>query len=83
MKFALACLPTVREEQVAAVAVVAAGAYDKAGCRQQQASKQTMDTVSRPTAADAGGCPEAWCLEGGEVGLKGVDQVQWLEGGRV
>lgn len=25
MKFALACLPTVREEQVAAVAVVAAG----------------------------------------------------------
>jgi hypothetical protein len=61
---------------VAAVAVAAAGAsYDKAGCRQQQASKQTMGTVSRLTAADAGGSPEAWCLVGGEVGLNGVDQV--------
>jgi hypothetical protein len=42
---------------------------------QTAASKQTMDTVSRLTAADAGGSPEAWCLVGGEVGLNGVDQV--------
>jgi hypothetical protein len=70
-KFAPACLSTVREEQqVAAVAVVAAGKDDQAEL-QTAASKQTMGTGTRVSAAaDAGGSPEAWCF-GGRGGFDG------------
>ena len=78
MKFALACLPTVREEQVAAVAVVAAGErMTKLGADGdgKRASKQTMGTVSRISAAGGGESPEAWCSVGGEW-VRRVDKIK-------
>ena len=68
LKIALACLPTVRKEQVAAVAVVAAGAYDKARCRQRQASKQANNGHTVGTRAATGVCSGRRRVSGGVVG---------------